>query len=81
LRRRERRDQVELLEDEADRSEPEVGEAVVVEVAEVDAVEQQLAGAGAVETAEQLQQRRLARAAWAGDDDELAAGNREIETA
>ena len=74
LQRGQRRDQVELLEDEAERAQPQLGELVVAQRREVAALEEDLAVARPVERAEQLQQRRLARAARAFERDELAGG-------
>ena len=75
-----RRDQVELLEDEAERAQPQLGELVVAELREVAALEQHLAVARAVERAEQLQQRRLAGAARAFERDELAGARSRAST-
>src|SRR5438034_7638999 len=73
LRRGQRRDQVELLEDEADPLQPELGELAVTELRELASFEEHLPGRRAVEGAEQLQQGRFARAAWTDDDHEFAA--------
>src|SRR5439155_25398949 len=80
LHRRERRDQVELLEDEAEGSEPQLGQLVVAQRPEVAAFEGDDAFARPVECAEQLQQRRLARAARAFERDELAGLDLEADT-
>src|SRR6478609_92853 len=67
-----RRNQVELLEDEAERVEAKLGQVAVAEGAEVAPFEQDAAGARTVERAEQLQQRRLAGSTGALERDELA---------
>src|SRR5439155_21279242 len=72
LERRQRRDQVELLEDEAERAQPQLCEGAVAERREVAALEEHLPARRAVERAEQLQQRRLPRAARPLERDELA---------
>ena len=72
LERGQRRDQVERLEDEAERAQPDLGELVVAEGCEVAALEEDLPGGRPVERAEELQQRRLPRAARALDRDDLA---------
>src|SRR4051795_3087000 len=65
--RRQRRHEVELLEDEADAAQAQPGQLALAQRAQVPPVELQRAGGGLVERAEQLQQRRLARAARPGD--------------
>ena len=75
----ERRDQVELLEHEPERPQPEIGEGGVAERAEVLAFEAHGPLARAVERAEQLEQRRLARAARADERDELARADVEVD--
>ena len=72
LERGQGRDQVELLEDEAERVQPELRQLAVAERAEVAPLEEDAARARPVERAEQLQQGRLARAARALERDELA---------
>ena len=59
LRRGQRRDQVELLEDEAECAEAEAAERAVAERGEVTALEETAPSVAPVEPAEQLQQRRL----------------------
>ena len=54
LRGGKRRNQVELLEDEAERPQPEVAELDVLESRHVAALEQDLAGCRSVESTEQL---------------------------
>ena len=53
----------------------------VAEPCEVTSLEVDLAVRGPVEGAEQLQQRRLARAARPHDHEELAAGDLEVDVA
>src|SRR5258707_2365412 len=72
LDRGQRWDQVELLEDETERAQAQLGELVVGQADEVVALEPDVAGARPVERAEQLQERRLAGAARAFERDELA---------
>src|SRR5207244_12731826 len=72
LHRGERRDQIELLEDEAERAQAQVGQPVVGHGGEIAVLEQHAPGAGPVERAEQLQERRLAAAARPLERDELA---------
>ena len=81
LRGGQRRDEVELLEDEADRPQPERGQLAVAEPCEVATLEVDLAVGGPVEGAEQLEQRRLSRAAGPHDHEELAAGDLEVDIA
>ena len=70
-------EQVELLEHEADVPVADLGELVLVEVGDVVAGQQEPAGGGDVEAAEDVHQRRLARARRSDDGDELAALDRE----
>src|SRR5581483_5559677 len=79
LERRQRRDQVELLEDEAEGAQPQLGELVVAELGQVAAFEEHVAGGGTVERAEELQQRRLARPARPLQRDELARLDRQVD--
>ncbi len=74
-------DQVELLEDEPEGAEPEVSQLRVFEPAEVAALEQHLARAGAVEPAEELKQRCLPGAARPRDREEFALLDRKIDVA
>src|SRR5439155_1632577 len=80
LDRRQRRDQVELLEDEAEGAEAQRSELVVAQAREITLLEQHLAAARAVERSEQLEQRRLARATRAFERDELTLGDLEIDS-
>src|SRR5689334_939697 len=75
----ERRDQVELLEHEAERAQAERGELVVGERREVVPLEEDATGARAVEGAEELQQGRLAAAARPLERDELARLDLELD--
>src|SRR5919198_6505816 len=79
LERGQRRDQVELLEHEAERPEPERRELVVGELGQITTLEEDTAGARAVERSQQLQERRLAGAARALERDELAGSDIEID--
>ena len=81
LERRQRRDQVELLEDEAERLQAQVGELAVAEHPEVASLEEDAPGARPVERAEQLQQGRLAGSARAFERDELARSDLEVDAA
>jgi hypothetical protein len=63
LERRKRRDEIELLEDEAERAKSQLGKLAVSEALQLAALEEDLAVVGPVERAEELQQRRLAGAA------------------
>src|ERR1051325_2017585 len=74
----ERRDQVELLEHEAERAEPQPRELVVGELAEVAALEEDAARAGPVERTEQLQERRFSGTARPLERDELAGADLEV---
>jgi hypothetical protein len=73
LERRQGRDQVELLEDEAKRTEPQLGQRRVGQRAEVTLFEEDVPLGGPIERAEQLQQRRLAGSTRALESDELPA--------
>ena len=76
LARRERRDQVVGLEDEADRA---AAEAVqVAHLAQRRAADQHLARGWPVQRAEHVQQSRLARAGRSDDRDELAGAHRQV---
>src|SRR5690349_12030916 len=75
----ERRDQVELLEDESERAQPQRGELAVRQVREVAPLEDDVARARAVERGEQLQQGGLAGAARAFERHELARAELEVD--
>ena len=77
LLRRQRRQQVERLEDEADVLAAQARELAVVHARDVLAGDVDRARAGRVEAGEQVHQRRLARARRAHDGGELAG--REVE--
>src|SRR5439155_19253786 len=67
------RDQVVALEDEADLAVAKVREVVLVEVANVDAVDQVATAGGYVQAAEDVHQCALPAARAAHDRDEVAA--------
>ena len=67
------RQQIERLEDDADVRAAVPRESVLIERAEVDAVDDDTPAAGALQTREDVQQRRLARARRAHHRDELTA--------
>jgi hypothetical protein len=71
LVRAERGDQVEGLEDEAERAGPHPPDRAVARPRQIGAPEPDVAGGGPVEAAEQLQQRRLAMAGLALDGEPL----------
>ena len=77
LEARERRQQVEELEDEADLVAPDPRQVVVGQAAERFAVDADLAGGRAIEAADQVEQRRLAGAGRPDDRDHLAARDRQ----
>src|SRR5512132_3971451 len=81
LRGGQRWDEVELLEDEPDRLQPELRQLAVAEPSELAPLEFELALGGAVEGAEELEQRRLSGPAGADDHEELAAGDLEVDVA
>src|SRR5690606_16143223 len=73
------RDEVVALEHEAEGLAPEVRQLVAVEVRDVASLEQVLAGGGPVEAAEDVHQRRLARARGAHDGHELARVDLQVD--
>jgi hypothetical protein len=75
LERRERRDEVKELEDEADLLATESGEAVFAELGDVDAVDQHVTRARRVQPGNQPEQRGLAAARGTDDRHELASGD------
>jgi hypothetical protein len=77
----ERWEEIESLEDEADFGATHFGAFGVGEFREVDAVDQDRAGGGASETAEDVEEGGLARAGGAYDGDELAGRDREADLA
>ena len=64
--------QEELLEDEADARRTQRRDLAIAQPRDVDAGDRDAAGGGALERADQVQQRRLARSRGADDRDELA---------
>ena len=81
LQRGEGGEQVEGLEDESDLRVAQRGELRIVEPAQVPPEDLHLSRVLAIESAEDVQERRLAGAALALDRDELAAPDFEIEGA
>ena len=73
------RQQVEVLEDEADLAVADVGELVDVELRDLLAVEAVGAAARRVEAADDVEQGRLAGAGRTDDGDELAGLDLEVE--
>jgi len=71
-------DQVEALEDEPDLAIPRPGSGRGVEVRDLTAVERVRSFRWGVEQSEDGQQRRLPAARWAGDGNELAPGDLEL---
>src|SRR5882672_7251974 len=74
-----RRDQVELLEDEPEGAQAQLGQLPVAQRGEIAVFEDDVAGARPVERAEELQKRRLAGAARPFERDELARLELEID--
>ena len=66
------RQQVERLEHEAETGGSDLGQAVVVELGDIESLEEVAARGRAVEAAERVHERRLARARRAHDAEELA---------
>src|SRR5881394_744371 len=79
LERRCARQQVEVLEDEADLLVADVGERILVEPAHVVAVQHVATRSGRVETADDVHQRRLARARGADEHDVLVVVELQIQ--
>src|SRR5438094_5384747 len=79
LQRVQRWDEVERLEDEAERAQPEVCELVVTERGQVSPFEEDLTGRRTIECAEQLQQRGLAGPAGADESDDLSVPDRQVD--
>ncbi len=73
------RDQVIGLEDEADVVGPPAGDLRLAQVAEILAVDDDLAPGGPVEPGDQVQERRLARARRPHQREVLAFADREVE--
>lgn len=79
LDRRERRQEVEVLEDEADRLSSLDREAVLVLVGDVAAAEEDPTLVGLVEQSEHVQQGRLPGTGGADDGDHLSRLGREVD--
>jgi hypothetical protein len=79
LQHREFGEQEVELEDVAQQARAQLGPAIVVEGADVDALEQHLAGAGAVEGAEEVEERTLAGAGGAGQRHEFAPAHPQVD--
>src|SRR5690349_18072548 len=79
LERRERRNEVELLEHEAERVQTKACESAVVERVQRPFLEDDRARVRTVERPEQLEQRRLAGAARTLERDELAGADRQVD--
>jgi hypothetical protein len=75
----EHRDQVEALEDEAEGLEAQLRERFLAQPAGVVAIDAHRAGGGDVDAADEVQQRRLAAARGAGERDELAPADDEVD--
>src|ERR671939_211554 len=75
LEARERRQQIEELEDESNLVAPHSRQLIVGETAERSAVDEDVAGSRAIEAADEIEERRLARAGGPDDRDHLAAWN------
>ena len=74
-----RRDEVERLEDEAVGMAPELRQVALAQLGDVAAFVDQRAAGGTVESAEHLQQRRLAGAGGSLDHEELAVGDLQVD--
>ena len=79
LQNRQRWQEVEELEDEADVSPSKEGSIPFAEVRHLDSVDNHAPGVGPVESAEQIQQGRLAGAALSQEHDQLARLNDQID--
>ena len=71
--------EIEELEDEADLVAAQAGEVVVGQVGDGLAVDADLAGAGTIEPADQIEERGFAGAGGPDDGDHLAARDLEID--
>ena len=76
---RERRQQIEELEDESDLVAPHSRQAVIGEPAETRAVDRDFTAAGLVEAANKVQQRRFAGTRRSDDPDHLSPADLEID--
>ena len=81
LERRQHRHQIVELEDEADVARAPVGEFGFVELADILAGDDQLAGIGAVDAGDQVEQRALARPRRPHQREELALADVETDAA
>jgi hypothetical protein len=79
LRRGQHRHQIIELEDEADIGGAPGGEFALGETIDALVGHRNLAGVGAIDAAEQIEQRGLARTGRPHDRDEIAAGDRKVE--
>jgi hypothetical protein len=79
LASRERGHQVEVLEDEAELSRPQLGQLGLRERGELQALDGDRAVAGVQQAAEHRQQRGLAAAGRSHDQDDLACQDRQVE--
>jgi len=79
LLRAERGDQVERLEDEAERAAAQRRELTLAQLRQVATVEEDLSTGRPVQGAQHLEQRRLARARRTLDGEELALGHTEVD--
>src|SRR5262245_15713149 len=77
--RRQAVDEVELLEDEADPSGQQCRPPTTAERGDVVPVDVNIPGRGPVERADDVEKRRLSRARWADDADQLAALHMEVD--
>ena len=77
---RQRRDQVQALEDVADRSPTQLREREPGQPAQAHSLDDDVTGCGGVEPAREVQQRRLAGARRPHDRDELAGLHSEVDT-
>ena len=81
MERRSSGDQVERLEDEADLLVPDHRQLVVIELADIGAVEEVAACRRHVQATDDVHESGLARAAGAHDGDELAFADMHVDTA
>ena len=72
---------MERLEDEAHPHAPQLGQRVVVERRELDAVERDRAGVGPIEARDEIEQRRLADPRFAHHGDVVAGSELEVDVA
>src|SRR5439155_15611677 len=79
LFRRQRRDQVEALEDEPDVAAPHLRQVALAELRQLAAVERQRSTRRLIQSTEELKERALPRAARALDGDELTAVDIEVD--